>query len=559
MLLALHAHILAAAAPAHRAARLGALHALLALLGERAAFSGTAHYAGAVLLQLLPEPAAQPAACALLEALLRRVLAVQVDAAKPPAARATAAALLGSLLRDAAGALAGAVEAKLAARRRRAARERAQGVVIGTVNGAGAAAIELPADDPAVALLAALLSDLPRAPLRAHLRSLEPPPPLRALRRAAAALAAARAGVGLAEEVATFASRAADMAPAARRRALASLRAALAGREAELLLPALEDGAAAAPGGGGGDGGQEGGAAGRLRPEVAEAAWRLARVGAEQDDAGVSEVAAQLLAAAGPLPPDVITLSGAAGVGVGGGIGGGDAAVYMSAAAGDDEGAAGDGRSVRRSSSAGGAAGASPPGGGSPRVSVLPSWESSYSTRAARSQSMSLFTRMMPSRRLLPAGLIVSSSGRGCGVGRPGGRRAGQEARAGGCGAGEARRSGRAPRQPANKQARQPASQQGVAEAAAAAAAGRALHPAQRRHTRESAWPGTRAAGRSPPWRSRWRVTTPSIQYRLPKPASQAVEVLSPGTSKPMMDLRTCRPEGVETGVRVSSGFGLFG
>lgn len=45
----------------------------------------------------------------------------------------------------------------------------------------------------------------------------------------------------------------------------------------------------------------------------------------------------------------------------------------------------------------------------------------------------------------------------------------------------------------------------------------------------------------APPWRSASRVTTPSIQYRLPKPASQAALVLSPSTSKPMMDLRTCK------------------
>ena len=47
-----------------------------------------------------------------------------------------------------------------------------------------------------------------------------------------------------------------------------------------------------------------------------------------------------------------------------------------------------------------------------------------------------------------------------------------------------------------------------------------------------------------PPCLSCSRVTTPSIQYRLPKPASHALLVSSPGTSNPMMDLRTCRRPG---------------
>ena len=43
-----------------------------------------------------------------------------------------------------------------------------------------------------------------------------------------------------------------------------------------------------------------------------------------------------------------------------------------------------------------------------------------------------------------------------------------------------------------------------------------------------------------PPWRSHWRVITPSIQYRLPKPASHAPLEFKPGTVKPTIDSLTC-------------------
>jgi hypothetical protein len=126
-----------------------------------------------------------------------------------------------------------------------------------------------------------------------------------------------------------FAARAAGMPPASRRRALAALERGLdADKDALLAPPAPRPpgDAGAAP-----DGACEQRVSGRLLPGVCAAAWRLAHLGARLDDPGLSGLAARLLAAAGPLPPDVISFSAAAAAG-----GGGDDVIYMSST-GDDE------------------------------------------------------------------------------------------------------------------------------------------------------------------------------------------------------------------------------
>jgi hypothetical protein len=294
VLVALHSHVLAAAAPLHRAARLGAAHAALLLLGRRAAAAGAAQYLAAMLVQQLPEPEAQPAAAALLAALLHRVLAFADAPAGGAAARSTALALLGSLLQSTTAAATGAIEVKLAALRAAAARRTAQGLVAA---GRSATAVALPAGDPLVALLSGVLATVPAAPLRSYLRTLDPLPPLPALAGAAAVLSEARGAPGLREELTLFAARAGGMAPAARGRALTALKGRLGRDEAQLLAPAPEP---SRPQGEPAYGGR------RLQPEVEAAAWRLARLGAAADDAGLSGLAARLLAVAGPLPPEVI-------------------------------------------------------------------------------------------------------------------------------------------------------------------------------------------------------------------------------------------------------------
>jgi len=314
-----------------------------------------------MLLQLVPEPECQPAACALLNALLRRVLWFATAGPEAQGARETSTRLLGAMLQDVVGAVVAAIEAKAAWRRGRACGWRAQGV--GAAAGATAvlAAANLSQLDPLVSMLGSFLCALPQGPFRAYLRALDPLPAFPALSNAAALLRAARARVTLAEEIVMFASRAGSMAPAARRRALAALKAGLARHEDQLLAvrPAanaalvqqqrVED--AGGGGIGGGDGASADGEEQRLLPQVADAAWRLARLGAQLADPGLSGVSARLLAIEGPLPPHVICFSRATdGSSAGGGCGGSDAVIYAAAMVIEDEGAVATASGGRRGS-----------------------------------------------------------------------------------------------------------------------------------------------------------------------------------------------------------------
>ena len=152
------------------------------------------------------------------------------------------------------------------------------------------------------ALLTRLTAGAPPA-LGPFLRTAEPLPAGGPLARAAAALAAARAQLGLAEELALFAARAAAMPASQRARSAAALRAALASRGAQLLDPGPDAGHGRA------DGGEGSGAA---RAGVEAATWRLVWLSEETDDPALAALAGELLARVGPGDPFTLALPHAA-------------------------------------------------------------------------------------------------------------------------------------------------------------------------------------------------------------------------------------------------------
>lgn len=191
------------------------------------------------------------------------------------------------------------------------------------------------AGDPAAIarLLGRLTADAPAA-LRPFLRAAEPLPAGGPLAGPAAALAAGRAGVGLAEELGRLAGRAAGMPPSQLARSVAVLRRSLAARGAELLgasgpasaqnpgnpgsHPRPPGGAAELPDAAEparlrGDGGGDAGGPGSRPPGVQAAAWQLVWLSREAGDGGLALLAGELLALVGPSDPFAIALPHAAG------------------------------------------------------------------------------------------------------------------------------------------------------------------------------------------------------------------------------------------------------
>jgi hypothetical protein len=215
-----------------------------------------------------------------------------------------------------------------------------------TSAGSSTAAVDLPADSPPVALLLALLSSPPK-PLLHVVQTLDLLPPLRVLAAPVALQQRLRQGLRLPQQIVQFEQRAAGMAASSRQRLIQAITAQLQRGASELYVHGGDAGssasgavAAAAAGTEGSAGGSSGGnsrrassvdksgtgtsaaaggaaAAGsnqlrRVHPSVVAAAFRLAKLGSQLGDKGVTELAGHLLALAGPVDPNVITFDAAA-------------------------------------------------------------------------------------------------------------------------------------------------------------------------------------------------------------------------------------------------------
>jgi hypothetical protein len=352
-------NIAAAAHPTHKLQRMGQIEALMHLLHrDKAASPALARYLVSMLLQLVQIPSLQPFCCMLLQIILHNILyaAASVDVEVPVTTKAVskdakaaakaeqdqklqqqqlAVGLLEELLPPTVASLVQCVERAAAAKQLQQQLLLWAGPVTclpptllaGTNSsgnssvGSSTAAVDLPADSPPVALLLALLSKPPRALLHV-VQTLDLLPPLRVLAAPVALQQRLRQGLRLPQQIVQFEQRAAGMAASSRQRLIQAITAQLQRGAAELYvqggssssrrvssianegteLSAAADAAAAA-----GSDQQR-----RVYPSVVAAAFRLAKLGTQLGDKGVTELAGHLLALAGPVDPNVITFDAAA-------------------------------------------------------------------------------------------------------------------------------------------------------------------------------------------------------------------------------------------------------
>ncbi|KAF6252289.1 hypothetical protein COO60DRAFT_542235 [Scenedesmus sp. NREL 46B-D3] len=209
---------------------------------------------------------------------------------------------------------------------------------------AAASAVDLPTGLAPVALLLALLLRPPQALLHV-VQTLDLLPPLPVLAGPVALQQRLRQGLRLPQQVVQFEQRAAGMAPSSRQRLIQAITAQLQCAAAELYVDGASAGSSAVAAGGvsagdivssskgasspdnPGTGSTAGAAAAtaaaesmaagsiqrcRVDPAVVAAAFKLAKLGAQLGDRGVTELAGQLLALAGPVDPHIITFDAAA-------------------------------------------------------------------------------------------------------------------------------------------------------------------------------------------------------------------------------------------------------
>lgn len=279
LLLTVHQHICQAVYPAHRLQRLATMSALLQLLGQRVVVPATCRYCVHILLQLLPEPQLQPACCELLQHIVGRLLTVirgggnvlmpggsskqQQQQQYVQEQHDLAVAVLGSLIPTIMSVLVQCIEVKLC-------RQSMQS----TLASSSQPANDLSATDPLITALLQLLLGAPGA-LQPYLQSLELLPALPVLSHAVTLQQQWRQGLTLSKELVIFADRAASMAPASRQRALQALLSDLQQRQQDIFEHSS------------------------IRADVLASAWKLAHLAAQLDDPGISQLAGQLLAAAG--------------------------------------------------------------------------------------------------------------------------------------------------------------------------------------------------------------------------------------------------------------------
>lgn len=253
LLLDVHNHVQRARHPRHAAGALGALRAVLHLLGPRVGSPATLRYAVSIMLRMLRVPGIRSTCAIMLGMVISDVLRAGDEAI----------AALGALLPSIVSTLVEAVESTM--------KEDPPGDISHLVD-----------------LLQKVTLTAPPM-LQPFLQYVDPVPPRLGMERAAHCIAAARRNLEPARQLQQFASRAAVMAPTLRRRSIKALK--------ELFADA-----------GGAAWQQEGGdrLTARCKPEVAAAGWRLAVLSSELSDPHLAEFAGELLALMGPLAPGTI-------------------------------------------------------------------------------------------------------------------------------------------------------------------------------------------------------------------------------------------------------------
>ena len=407
LLLTCHRHLLAVPHSNYRLQRLGALQTLLLLLQDRVVAPAHARYCCYILLQLLPDPVLQPYCCMLLWGVLQRLL--QAATAPSPQQQKeissdTAVALLDVLLPPVTAVLVQCLQSTMQVQLQHWQQQMWSG---GQSAGQTVTQpFDLPVDHPVVDLLLQLLQQLPPV-LQPKLQEVDPLPAIPVLQPVFVLQQRAKQGLGLSLQVVMLADTAQAMAVASRGRAVAALKdllqqddkdiyaeqpaAAAAGAVAvrkAILNPetrviqfrtALE---AASTGSSyssssidslgdssssrnTGKGSSTVGVVSQrpVKPEVVAAAWKLADLAAQLGDPEMAAVAGQLLAAAGPLPPQVITFNPPHATAAAGATAIGGLATAAPAAA---SGARASGRGRK-----GAVAGAAVGSGGSSNVAVL--------------------------------------------------------------------------------------------------------------------------------------------------------------------------------------------
>lgn len=217
------------------------------------------------------------------------------------------------------------------------------------------AALDLPSNLPPVRTLLTLLQKPPRALLRV-VQTLDLLPPLPVLAAPVALQQKLQQGVKLTHRVVQFADRAAGMAGSSRLRVIQAITAQLQGNVEDIYVGGVERhsqeaaaGSGAAEGEGSASSSRRASSAGErnqskedsrvdeqqglgknrppaaaagcnagvnnmvVDPAVVAAAFKIAKLGAQLGDKGVTELSGHLLALAGPLDPNIITFDAAAG------------------------------------------------------------------------------------------------------------------------------------------------------------------------------------------------------------------------------------------------------
>jgi hypothetical protein len=355
LLLTCHQHLLTVPPSSYRLQRLGALQALLLLLQDRVVAPAHARYCCYILLQLLPDPVLQPYCCVLLKAVLQKLL----QAANAPSplqqqeiSSDTAVALLDVLLPPVTAVLVQCLQSTM---QQQLLQWQQQIWAEGQDSCQSLAQpFDLPVDHPVIDLLLQLLQQLPSV-LQPKLQEVDPLPSIPVLQPVYLLQQQAKQGLGLARQVVMLADTARAMAVASRGRAVAALKCllqqddsdiyyqqpaaaaagtgagAVAGRRAVLnsgtrVIEFISGEGAVTTGssyssssiGSLGDSSSSSGVGSSkvgvvsqrpVKGEVVAAAWKLADLAAQLGDPDMAAVAGQLLAAAGPLPPHVITFN----------------------------------------------------------------------------------------------------------------------------------------------------------------------------------------------------------------------------------------------------------
>lgn len=290
LLLEVATHLGRARHPRHLTTAKGALRAVLLLLDSKVARPATLRYVLSILLRLLRTPTLRPTCCILLGTTISHVFQ----------AGAAAIHILGSMFPAVISALVEAVEESAAPHAQHA----------------PTAPAEVPFHPEDFNQLIRLFDNLTvRAPpeLNPYLPMVDPIPAAQGMEAAAHAVTQHRQHLTPVHQLSQFASRVASMPPALRRRSLKGLRVVMSENPSALYYEgsSTEESTAQVVQGGHTEAVPPSSGS-RAKKEVTAAAWKLANLSADLGDHLLAEFAGELLAVAGPLPPESISFDSSA-------------------------------------------------------------------------------------------------------------------------------------------------------------------------------------------------------------------------------------------------------